>query len=662
MYTENRRTESTVNPETGEICRRCLDGLVNNFNATILEAIRCNMDIKFIGSGASAKAILYYITDYITKSQLKTHVAYSALELAIKKLEEYHPNESEKSIRAKRMLQKCAYALVSHQELSAQQVASYLMGLEDHFTSHYFRALYWTPFERHIEIEQPSPECYQSSPSTSNDLVHPEFEGRSLDDVNPIELSEEVHCSEHANEDPPTNESGKDGSSGLPSEITVSLDANGILHASVDPVTDYRLRGHELDNICVWDFITRTKKVTKNSVKTTKTTATDEDFDGDDIDEDLEEDSIDTDDVDEDIPDENVLMSIRRARPKIDFLEVHDQAESHLIYVTHPQNRSVPVTIGPGLPRRDRDDSYPRFCRLMLIFFKPWRQASDLRSDSQSWQDAYIEFLNTCSPEYIAKMNNMQLLHECRDSRDDHFAQRMNKAHNDTQPSRSKNATQIHDDFAYADCTENDILSHLLEVDDCHSQKKEKENLNVLHCLQYAEASGLYTAPLNKSIQQTNQIELPNQIEIADHMELEHNQYEEDLWVHEYEVRRDYLKKRSKPTIEPINMDASEGSNAQVHSEATYMNGCALRDALTAGPSIQPDYGQNVVDTQMDVDVDVQKVSEKWTLNEEQTRAFRIIAEHSMEDEPEHLRMFLSGPGGTGKSRVIDALSDFFAQ
>ena len=46
------------------------------------------MDTKFIGSGLSAKAVIYYITDYITKSQLKTHVAFAALELAIKKLNE----------------------------------------------------------------------------------------------------------------------------------------------------------------------------------------------------------------------------------------------------------------------------------------------------------------------------------------------------------------------------------------------------------------------------------------------------------------------------------------------------------------------------------------------------------------------------------------------
>ncbi|KAJ7893562.1 hypothetical protein B0H13DRAFT_1625131 [Mycena leptocephala] len=58
LHEDNFRAKSCFDPETGEICLRCLDGLVNNFNATIIQAIRCNMDIKFIGSGASAKGIL----------------------------------------------------------------------------------------------------------------------------------------------------------------------------------------------------------------------------------------------------------------------------------------------------------------------------------------------------------------------------------------------------------------------------------------------------------------------------------------------------------------------------------------------------------------------------------------------------------------------------
>ncbi|KAG2135283.1 hypothetical protein DEU56DRAFT_871714 [Suillus clintonianus] len=146
---------SYFNTESGEICLKCLDGMVNNFNKTMMEAVRCNMDIKFIGSGASAKAILYYITDYITKSQLKAHVAYAALDLAQRKLSEYDPADDELVQRAKELIRKSAHAMISHQELSAQQVSAYLMDQGDHYTSHEFQNLFWTSFERHFEDTLP---------------------------------------------------------------------------------------------------------------------------------------------------------------------------------------------------------------------------------------------------------------------------------------------------------------------------------------------------------------------------------------------------------------------------------------------------------------------------------------------------------------------------
>ena len=124
---QNICPESYFDSQTSELHLHCLDGMVNNFNVTMIEAIKCNMDIKFIGSGPSAQAVLYYITDYISKSQLKSHVAFAALELAVNKLDSHDDTEDDLTIRAKRLLQKCAYAMISHQELSAQQVCSYLM-------------------------------------------------------------------------------------------------------------------------------------------------------------------------------------------------------------------------------------------------------------------------------------------------------------------------------------------------------------------------------------------------------------------------------------------------------------------------------------------------------------------------------------------------------
>ncbi|KAJ7065124.1 hypothetical protein B0H15DRAFT_761952, partial [Mycena belliarum] len=49
-------------------------------------------------------------------------------------------------------------------------------------------------------------------------------------------------------------------------------------------------------------------------------------------------------------------------------------------------------------------------------------------------------------------------------------------------------------------------------------------------------------------------------------------------------------------------------------------------------------------------------------LNQEQARAFRIIADHSLDKREEPLCMFLGGPGGTGKSRVINAVTEFFTR
>ncbi|KAI0059115.1 hypothetical protein BV25DRAFT_1779794, partial [Artomyces pyxidatus] len=74
---------------------------------------------------------------------------------------------------------------------------------------------------------------------------------------------------------------------------------------------------------------------------------------------------------------------------------------------------------GPALPRRDRPELRSRYCRLMLMLFKPWQHAHDLRAEGQSWEDAFEEFSTLCDPSVVAVLNNMQIMHECRDSRDE---------------------------------------------------------------------------------------------------------------------------------------------------------------------------------------------------------------------------------------------------
>ncbi|KAG2368149.1 hypothetical protein BDR07DRAFT_1448479 [Suillus spraguei] len=215
--------ECCFDPDEKNITLKCLDGLVNHFNASILEAMRCNTDIKFIGSGPAAKAILYYITDYITKSQLKTHIALAAMETAVHKLEVYDSNDDDYKLRAKKMPQKCAHSMISHQELSAQQVCPYLMDFEDHFTSHEYRSLYWTNFESFVE------KC------KNLDKHDKELEDR------PVE--------------------------GTLDDDKISSDNFGNLVPKVAQVMDYLHQHEKFNNICVWDFIAQVDKKIQKTLK-----------------------------------------------------------------------------------------------------------------------------------------------------------------------------------------------------------------------------------------------------------------------------------------------------------------------------------------------------------------------------------------------------------
>jgi len=73
------------NKETGSFVLRRLNGMVNNYCPPISEGCRCSSDAKFMASGGAAKSVLFYVTDCISKMQLKSHVSFAALETALKK-------------------------------------------------------------------------------------------------------------------------------------------------------------------------------------------------------------------------------------------------------------------------------------------------------------------------------------------------------------------------------------------------------------------------------------------------------------------------------------------------------------------------------------------------------------------------------------------------
>ena len=146
---------STIDPETGHISMRRSDPMINNFNEYIIAACRSNMDIKFIWTGSDAKALVYYITDYVTKMSLSFHDTLSLVQKCIPSIMDPSDQTNKQNAieKSRKLVLRCYNALGSQQELSGVQVASYLMNWKDHYTTHKFQGLYLIQTERYLQAQ-----------------------------------------------------------------------------------------------------------------------------------------------------------------------------------------------------------------------------------------------------------------------------------------------------------------------------------------------------------------------------------------------------------------------------------------------------------------------------------------------------------------------------
>lgn len=118
-------------------------GYVNNFCPPLLQAVRCNHDLKLVTNGEETKKISWYITIYETKILL-TSTNITAL---LAKTFLYHRASetytTDLRLLNKRLIQRCVNTLTREREMGAPEVVSYLMGWGDRFVSHHFETIHW---------------------------------------------------------------------------------------------------------------------------------------------------------------------------------------------------------------------------------------------------------------------------------------------------------------------------------------------------------------------------------------------------------------------------------------------------------------------------------------------------------------------------------------
>lgn len=102
--------------QTCSVVLKCEDAYVNYHNPYILVYCRHNHDLKCILSGKSAKAAMFYISDYITKMGVKTYEMLSA------RLPDDVEDRSTVVQSVKMLLHKCLSQFSKQQQIHAQQV------------------------------------------------------------------------------------------------------------------------------------------------------------------------------------------------------------------------------------------------------------------------------------------------------------------------------------------------------------------------------------------------------------------------------------------------------------------------------------------------------------------------------------------------------------
>ncbi|KAF5311183.1 hypothetical protein D9611_012999 [Ephemerocybe angulata] len=167
---------TTIDGSDGTVRVRRRHPRMTTYNPTITFLLKCNTDIKFIGSGADAKAFMYYVTDYITKAPLSMHAGLTALSYAIQQAEsrgvlQNHPADVSSARRATTI---AVNSMLGRQEISHPQVMSYILGGGEHYTNESFQAINWAEIIRYVMKAFPLQQDPLQPVTTSEDVINPQ--------------------------------------------------------------------------------------------------------------------------------------------------------------------------------------------------------------------------------------------------------------------------------------------------------------------------------------------------------------------------------------------------------------------------------------------------------------------------------------------------------
>lgn len=581
------------------------DATVNFHNRYLLVFCRHNHDLKCILSGRAARAAVIYITDYITKMDMRTYQVLSLLSKAVLECDSATLSSETYERSSKSLLHKCLTQLSRKREIHAQMAVRFLRGFRDSILSHPSAPMLSGLLMSHISrtysnVQQDNEPDHSLSGSHDND-----------DDHSPV----------------PTTFADSE-----PEQLTLSVDESGRLF-HVDQVIDYLHRDSSLSHICFFMFVHAFKKEKKNKTVSNATS---------------ESNAITT----------SIVPELRAgSKPRFHLLSPHPQSRTHDLVLCgsldhDPRTWSrIPRMIGSTIPRKT---DTPRYYWFVLAHFKPFSISNPLvPCDLPFSIDSFFESYQL-SDLALRVTNNWEELCNCEDERD---AERLRKA---SQLSKESHLLAKADLYGLNDSAD----LPLVEATDSETQFK--EDIKNMEDLEHFRAAGYFKhiPRITSNAEDKTSYELDPSLIVAIERDLPRlsKAWETQLKATAEAVasrRRNNSAIHSQTQTDTIR-DTVPGtlhSNAFINSE---------QSSLPARPTISTSSISSLSSPLTPQQI-IENVGLQNSLNHEQWIAYRIIAntflEHRAHDlnpasapKPTPLRMFLTGPGGTGKTHVVNAV------
>ncbi|KAF9051698.1 hypothetical protein BJ165DRAFT_1329893, partial [Panaeolus papilionaceus] len=470
-------------------------------------------------------------------------------------------NTDEPTNSARKLVVKMVNSLSSKTEIGAPYAALVLLGNPDHYTSHEFVCFYWKGFIIFVQKQWK--------------LL--------LENAEDAELPS-IQCSSNIEQNCDPNPDADIDYSNVQDNENVTVTRSKGHFMAKSSTDDYRFQPTELENVCLYEWVQCAVRQGKNASRSS-----------------------------------NSHLSYFPYQPE------HPLSNTYLV-ACDPDRRSthVPNFIGPPLPRRDVGD-YEDYCCTMLSFFCPWRTGIDLKSGSESWEDAFNRYPFTDRQREL--MDNFNLKYECYDARDDFAAKRAatGVGGDDGGPTFDVDGMdQVNsDDWVSAEGVA--LLNHDVDESEC-----------VTDALDALKTAG-WTFSENDTNALLDLPKVPPQHRDSRAWEAYIKKESARLWKAKFatlDVLPNAGSTRTRNQLKPVRNDAWITRPSYLSKTYTPVGG---------------QWGE-IMD----------EVAAKFTLNEEQNRAFRIIGNHASTISPDQLLMHLGGMGGTGKSCVIHALVNYF--